>query len=122
MTDGNSLMIGGLAIIVILTVYGIILGKEQTNTNSTPAKPGGQILPRPSPAPPAGIKSDIEREFNELRDMLNILLNTEHHRFLEITKFHIYTLLDGYEHKCKDAIANHGKDIEAWKDKIAEKE
>lgn len=117
MTDGNSLMIGGLAVIALLTCYGIAVGNEKPKDTSTSSKSGDQKVTLPAPKLPPSIRHEVEREFNELRDMLNVLVFPQHHRFLEITKLHIFTLLEGYEKKCLEAMREYGKEIEVLKNK-----
>jgi hypothetical protein len=103
-TDENSLIIACLIVIGILAIHELI----------KPC-PKGDKPPKPKINQPASIKPQIAKEFNELSDMLNIILQSEHHRLLDITRSHVEDILEKYEKALNAAVDKYSKDIENWK-------
>jgi hypothetical protein len=103
--DGSLILIGILIFVGMLVIWGIAGGGSSE-------KP--PVKPKPAYIPPPSVKESVRREFGELRDVLSLLLDREHHRLVEITCTHVDRLLDGYEGGCKKNAETYGGDLEKW--------
>jgi hypothetical protein len=104
-------MDGSLIIIAILIFIGVLIIKGiATSCGANPLP----VKPKPAYIPPPSQRETLRREFGELRDFLNLVLDHEHHRLVEIVCTHVDRSIEGYESACKKNAETYGVDLEKW--------